>query len=72
MYTTNVEHKMYDYTSNNLSLQNSNKCLKKNLEAITRNIQSIDSLQKAAILGTSLKTESTAVCPMKTERWKSP
>jgi hypothetical protein len=33
---------------------------------------SIDLLQKAAIPGTSHRAESTAVCPMKPELWKSP
>ena len=50
--TTNVEPEMNDYTSNNWSHWNSNKKLKKNLEAFPRK-HSIDSLQKTAILGTS-------------------
>jgi len=32
--TRNVEYKMYDYTSNKWSHQNSNKRFKKNLKAI--------------------------------------
>jgi hypothetical protein len=47
----NVVHEMYDYTSSNWSHWNSKKGLKKNLEAIPGK-HSIDSLQKAAILGT--------------------
>jgi hypothetical protein len=48
----NVEHEIYDYTSNKWSHRNSNKWFKTNLEAIRGN-HSIASLQKAAILGTS-------------------
>jgi hypothetical protein len=43
---------MYDYTSYNWSHWNSKKSLRKNLEAIPGK-QSIDSLRKIAILGTS-------------------
>jgi hypothetical protein len=50
--TTNVEPEMYDYTSDNWSHWNSNEKLKKNLEAVPGK-NSIDSLQKTAILGTS-------------------
>jgi hypothetical protein len=50
--TTNVEPEMYDYTSYNWSHWNSNKNLRKNLEA-TPGKHSIDSLQKTAVLGTS-------------------
>ena len=50
--TMNVEHEMFDYTSNNWSHRNSNKSVRKNLEAIPAK-HSIDSLQKTAILGTS-------------------
>jgi len=50
--TMNVEHDMYDYTGNNWSHWNSNKSLTKNLEAIPRK-DSIDSIQKTAILETS-------------------
>jgi hypothetical protein len=48
-HTTNVEHEMYDYTSNNLSHWNSKVKLKKNLEALPGK-HSIDSLKKTAIL----------------------
>jgi hypothetical protein len=48
----NVEHDMYDYTSKIWSHQNSNKSLTNNLEA-TPGKDSIDSLQKTPILGTS-------------------
>ena len=47
--TANVEHDMYDYTGNNWSHRNSNKNVKKNLEAIAGK-QSTPSLQKIAIL----------------------
>jgi hypothetical protein len=47
--TTNVEPEMYDYTSNKWSHW---KSLRKNLEAVPGK-QSIDSLQKTAILGIS-------------------
>jgi hypothetical protein len=47
-----VEHEIYDYTSNKWSHQKSNKRLKINLEAL-QGSHSIDSLQKAAMLGTS-------------------
>jgi hypothetical protein len=50
--TTNVEHEICDYTGNEWSHRKGNKRLKRNLEAIRGN-HSIDSLQKAAILGTS-------------------
>jgi hypothetical protein len=43
--TTNVEPKMYNYTSNNWSHWNSNEKLKENLEIIPGK-HSIDSLQK--------------------------
>jgi hypothetical protein len=43
---------MYDHASNNWRHQNSNKNLKKNLDAVPGK-HSIDSLQKTAILGTS-------------------
>jgi hypothetical protein len=46
----NVEHETYEYTGNNRS--QTTKGLKKNLEAIPGK-HSIDSLQVAAILGTS-------------------
>ena len=50
--TTNVVPEMYGYTSNNWSHWNSNKKVRKNLEAVPGQ-HSIDSLQKTAILGTS-------------------
>ena len=50
--TANVKPAMYCYTSNSWSHWNSNEKLKKNLEAIPGK-HSIDSLQKAAIFGTS-------------------
>jgi hypothetical protein len=50
--TMNVEYEMYDNTGHNCSHHNSNKDLKKNLEAIAGK-HSIDSLQQTAILGTS-------------------
>jgi len=50
--TMNVEHDMYDYTGNNWSHRNTNKSLTNNLEA-TPGKDSIDSLQKTPILGTS-------------------
>jgi hypothetical protein len=50
--TTNMEYEMYDYTGNNWRQWNSNKSLKKNLEALPRK-RSIVSLQKRAILETS-------------------
>jgi len=51
--TANVEPEMYDCTSNNWSRWNSNEKLKKkNLKAVPGK-NSIDSLQKTAILGTS-------------------
>jgi hypothetical protein len=43
---------MYDYNGNNWRQWNSNKSLKKNLEALPRK-PSIDSLQRTAILETS-------------------
>jgi len=56
--TTNVEPEMYGCTSNNWSHWNSNGSLRKNLKFVSGK-HSIDSLQKTAILGTSLI--STAV-----------
>jgi len=56
--TTNVEPEMYDYTNNNWSLTRS---FKKNLEAVPRK-HSIDSLQKTAILGTSLIIRKVLQC----------
>jgi hypothetical protein len=50
--TTNVEHEMYVYTSNTWNLQNSNKGVKKNLEA-TPQKHPIHSLKKMAIRETS-------------------
>jgi type VI protein secretion system component VasK len=47
--TTNVEHEVYDYTGNKRSHRNSNKSLKKNLEAVPGGY-SVRSLQKTAIL----------------------
>jgi hypothetical protein len=32
--TTNVEHEMYNYSGNNWSHRNGNKCLKKTFEAV--------------------------------------
>jgi len=49
---TNVGPKMYDYTSNNWSHWNSNEKLRENMEVVPGK-HSIDSLQKAAIFGTS-------------------
>jgi len=50
--TTNVVYEMYDYSGNNWRQWNSNKSLKKNLEALPGK-HSIDTLQKTAILETS-------------------
>jgi hypothetical protein len=50
--TTNVQHEMYGYTGNSWSHRNSNKGLRKNLEAIPRK-HSADSLQPTATGGTS-------------------
>ena len=50
--TKNVEPEMYDYTSNNWSDWNSNEKLKEKFGNCTRK-NSIDSLQKTAVLGTS-------------------
>jgi predicted Ser/Thr protein kinase len=51
--TTNVEPEMYDYTSNNWSHTGVvTRSLRKNMEAVPGK-HSIDSLQKAAVLGTS-------------------
>jgi len=50
---TNVKYEMCDNTCSNWSHRNSNKrFIKKNFAAVPGN-QSIDSLQNAAILGTS-------------------
>jgi hypothetical protein len=49
--TTNVEHEMYDYTTNNLSQSNGNKSFKEKFGSHTRK-NSIDSLRKTAVLGT--------------------
>jgi hypothetical protein len=51
--TTNVEPEMYDYASNNWSQWNSNEKLKGKFGRYTGKKNSIDSLQKKAILGTS-------------------
>jgi hypothetical protein len=48
----NVELEMYDYTSNNWSHWNITRSLRKYLEAVPGK-ESIDSLQKTAVLGTS-------------------
>jgi len=45
-------HEMYDYTGNNWSQRNSNERYKENFVSHTRK-QSVDSLQKTAVLGTS-------------------
>ena len=55
--TRNVEYEMSGFTVNyyryyNLSHRNSNRSLKKNLEAMSRKY-SVDSLQKTSMLGTS-------------------
>jgi hypothetical protein len=50
--TTNVEHKIYNYTGNNWSNRNIKKGLKESFEAMPEK-PSTDSLPKAAVLGTS-------------------
>ena len=51
--TANVEHEMYDHTSNNWSHWDSNEKLKEKFGSCTRKTLPTDSLQKKAILGTS-------------------
>jgi hypothetical protein len=48
---TKVEHEIYEYTGNSLGHRNGNKRFKERVEAIPGK-QSIDLLQKTAILGT--------------------
>ena len=50
-HTTNVEYKIYDYTSSNWSHRNNKKVLRKNSVAVPGK-HSIDWLQKTAILST--------------------
>jgi len=50
--TTNVEHKIYNYTGNNWSNRNIEKGLKESFEAMPEK-PSTDSLPKTAVLGTS-------------------
>ena len=59
--TANVEPEMYDYTSDNRSHWNSNEKLKEKFGSCTRK-QSIGSLQKTAIFGTSNTIRKVLQC----------
>jgi hypothetical protein len=63
---TNVGHEMYDHTGNNGANGIVTKVVIKNMEAIAGR-HSIDSIHKAAILGTSHIIRKFLQC--ETERW---
>ena len=64
--TTNVGPEMYVYTGNDLSHRNINKRFREYLEAITGK-HSVDSLQNAAVLGTS--HQHGKYCSLELEAW---
>ena len=69
--TRNVEHEMYGYTGNNWSHRNSNRRMKETFESHTRKTFSRFTITDSYTRNITHNTESTAICKVKLERWRS-
>jgi len=70
--TRNVEHKVYDYSSNNWSHRNSNKRFKEKFGSHTRKIFNRFTTKDSYTSNMTHNTESIAVWNVKPEWWGSP
>ena len=70
--TTNVEHEMYDCTSNNWSHWNSNEKIKEKFGSCTGTTFDRFSTKYSYTWNITHNTESTAMWSLKPERWGSP
>ena len=70
--TTNVEHEVYGYTSNNWNHWNSNKKFREKFGNCTRKTFDRLTIKDSYTWNITHNTESTAVRSMKPLRWGSP